>query len=203
MGEQPEPTSKEQNPAALLSHGFNSPFEEFSIALDLARKGIAVTYPRAIYMSGLESSRARFYIVDERRFRALEGIVVEDSKTLFLHTHNYLTIWGYWNGAAEMEENHLRPIDLARACKFGMVEDHIANTIVVNTKKLLEKAGYRDLSFLASHLLLSQRHDKSLILGPDSLPAVRLCNFELMQPLKNPESLLELQDPGEAIHFTD
>ncbi len=104
VGEQPEPTSNEQDPAALRSHGFNSPFEEFSIALDLARKGIPVTSPRAIYMSGLESSRASLYIVDERRFRALEGIVIEEGKTLFLPTHNYITIWGYLDGAAEREE---------------------------------------------------------------------------------------------------
>ncbi len=188
VGEQPEPTSKEQDAAVLLSHGFNSPFEEFSIALDLARKGISVTYPRAIYMSGLESSRASLYIVDERRFRALEGVVTEKGDRLFLANHNYLTIWGYWDGVAEMEEEleekHLRPIDLARACTLWIIEDSLAITLVENTRKLLEEAGYRDLSFLASHLLLSQRHDKSLIMNRDGLPEVRLCNFELMQPIK-------------------
>lgn len=32
----------------VRAHGFNSPFEEFSIALDLARRGVPTTYPRAI-----------------------------------------------------------------------------------------------------------------------------------------------------------
>jgi len=32
-----------------------------------------------------------------------------------------------------------------------------------------------------SHLLLSLRHDKRLILDENGLPTLRICNFELMQ----------------------
>jgi hypothetical protein len=197
VGEQPEPTSSEQDAGTLASHGFNSPFEEFSIALDLARKGIPVTYPRAIYMSGLESSRADLYVVDPRRFEFLRELVTEHGRPLFRPDHNYLTIWGYWNGVAEMEvetgEKHLHPIDLARALAHRIISESLAEILVGNARTRLRKAGYRDLSFLPSHLLLSRRHDKSFICDADNLPTVRLCNFELMQPLRN-------LDPANAGH---
>ena len=64
VGEKPEVNPSNEIGAAILAHGFNSPFEEFSIALDLARHGIPTIYPRAIYMSGLESSRSALYVVD-------------------------------------------------------------------------------------------------------------------------------------------
>ncbi len=40
----------------ILDYGYNSPFEEFSIAMELSRKGIETTYPRAIYMTGHRST---------------------------------------------------------------------------------------------------------------------------------------------------
>ena len=36
----------------VLEYGYNSPFEEISIAVDLTRKNIGTIYPRAIYMAG-------------------------------------------------------------------------------------------------------------------------------------------------------
>ena len=36
----------------ILDYGYNSPFQEFSIAMELSRKGMETTYPRAIYMTG-------------------------------------------------------------------------------------------------------------------------------------------------------
>ena len=105
VGEKPEVNASNEIAAAILAHGFNSPFEEFSIALDLARLGIPTIYPRAIYMSGLESSRSALYVVDKRRFESHLSLITENAAPLFRSDHNYLTIWGYWNGSAEMAED--------------------------------------------------------------------------------------------------
>jgi hypothetical protein len=169
----------------ILAHGFNTPFEEFSIAQDMARKGIHTVYPRAIYMSGLESSRSSLYVLDNRRFESHKGIVMEDGQPIFRADHNYLTIWGYWNGVAEMpeerDEGHLQPIDLGRACKRGLVTKALFNKLLERMIEQLQAAGYRDLTLKPSHFLLSLRHDKTLILDKDGLPTLRICNFELMQ----------------------
>ena len=61
VGEKPEVNPSSEIAAAILAHGFNSPFEECSIALDLVRHG------RKGIICGLESSRSALYVVDERR----------------------------------------------------------------------------------------------------------------------------------------
>jgi len=39
----------------ILDYGYNSPFEEAAIAIELSRKGIPTIYPRAVYMSSTET----------------------------------------------------------------------------------------------------------------------------------------------------
>jgi hypothetical protein len=185
VGEQPDSDLPGGGGRDILGHGFNTPFEEFSIALDMARKGIHTVYPRAIYMSGLESSRSSLYVVDLQRFESHQRIVMEDGQPIFLPDHNYLTIWGYWNGVAEMpeerDEDHLQPIDLGRACERGLITHSLVNRLLERMVAQLWAVGYRDLALKPSHFLLSLRHDKTLILDPDGLPTLRICNFELVQ----------------------
>ena len=182
VGEKPEVNPSNESATA---HGFNSPFEELSIALSLARLGIPTIYPRAIYMSGLESSRSAFYVVDQRRFESHRALVREDGAQLLRPDHNYLTIWGYWNGSAEMaddrDEAHVQPLNLAEATARGLIRADLMNELLRQTRERLHAAGYCDLQSSPAHLLVSIRHDKSLVLDGDGVPALRLCNFELMQ----------------------
>ncbi len=53
----------------ILDYGYNSPFEEFSIAMELSRKGIETTYPRAIYMTGHRSTVSSS-LVDNSRYES-------------------------------------------------------------------------------------------------------------------------------------
>ena len=59
-------------------------------------------------------------------FRVYLSLVTEDAAPLFRSDHNYLSIWGYWNGSAERaddrNEARLQPMDLARAA--GAQRDH-------------------------------------------------------------------------------
>lgn len=169
------------------AHGFNSPFEEVAIALDLANKGVPVAPPRAIYMSGHESSRANLYVKDRRRFEALRDIVQEDGKPLFRPDHNYLTLWGYWNGDVEpgedQEKTHLYPISAAHARQDGHITPEQLHALMERSAARLQAAGYRNLYPLPSHLLLSMRHDKSLVLDDDGLPTAGLCSFALLRRL--------------------
>ena len=187
VGEKAEVDPSNEIAAAILAHGFNSPFEECAIALDLARLGVPTIYPRAIYMSGLESSRSAFYVVDQRRFESHLSLVTEDAAPLFRSDHNYLTIWGYWNGSAEMaddrNEAHVQPVDLGRAVARGLITTELMLELLERTRERLQAVGYRDLQLTAAHVLLSIRHDKSIVFDADGAPSIRLCNFELMQKL--------------------
>lgn len=187
VGEQPEMIDGDAASLERVRYGYNSPFEEFAIALELTRKGLDTIYPRAIYMSGIESGRAGLYVLDSSRFERLQDLVTENGNPLFLPTHNYLTIWGFWNGLDEMlaskDEAYCVGVDLARAVQRGLVTAETSREVMERANRRLREAGFLDLDPRPSHFLLSQRHDKSLILDADGTPSLRRCNFAMIKRL--------------------
>jgi hypothetical protein len=107
------------------------------------------------------------------------------ARRFFRANHNYLTIWGYWNGSAEMTEDrdeaHVQPVDLGEAVARGLITTELRDELLERVRQRLEAVGYRDLQLRAGHVLLSVRHDKSILLDSDAAPVIRLCNFELME----------------------
>src|SRR5512143_444816 len=105
---------------------FNSPFEEVAIALDLKSKGIDTIYPRAIYMSGLESTRSELYVSDNRKYKSYEKLLTPEGTPVLRSNHNYLTIWGFWNGLDEIlahkDEAYCRGGNLAAARDSGSLK---------------------------------------------------------------------------------
>ncbi|MCS7337142.1 MAG: hypothetical protein NZ739_02750 [Verrucomicrobiae bacterium] len=101
MGEIPELGDSHPNAAAAKACGYNSPFEEFAIALGLARAGIKTVYARAIYMTG-RKGRAEHDLANERRFNALANLRTPDGEPAVRKDYDYITIWGFWNGPDEL-----------------------------------------------------------------------------------------------------
>ncbi|HEY5910928.1 MAG TPA: hypothetical protein VJA21_10035 [Verrucomicrobiae bacterium] len=180
---------RERDAAARLRRkpdpGYNSPFEEVAIALDLKSKGVDTTYPRAIYMSGLESTRSELYASDDRRYRSHQNLVAPDGQLVLRSDHNYLTIWGFWNGLDEIlaskDEAYCRGVNLHEACQSGIISVREAKQILEREQRKLAAAGYRDLFPKPTHYLLSLRHSGTLVLDDDGKPALRVCNFALIQ----------------------
>jgi hypothetical protein len=116
VGETRDPDDNAPPSGKLLPAGYNSPFEEVAIALDLQAKGLDATYPRAIYMSGLESTRSGLYVSDNRRYQSHHALVAPDGQPVLRSDHIYLTIWGFWNGLdeilADKDEAYCRGVDL-------------------------------------------------------------------------------------------
>jgi hypothetical protein len=185
VGETRDPGVDEPPSGTALSPGYNSPFEEVAIALDLQAKGVDTTYPRAIYMSGLESTRSGLYVSDNRRYESHQALVAPDGQPVLRSDHIYLTIWGFWNGLDEIlaakDEAYCRGVDLQEACRNGIINSRDARQLLAREQTKLAAAGYRDLSLKLTHYLLSVRHSGSLVLGADGKPAVRVCNFALIQ----------------------
>jgi hypothetical protein len=185
VGEQPEASAGCHGDGVLAPPGYNSPFEEVAIALDLKAKGVDTTYPRAIYMAGLESTRSGLYASDPRRYRSHQDLLAPDGQPVLRSNHNYLTIWGFWNGLDEIlaskDEAYCRGVNLQEACEYGIITSREADELLERKQRKLAAAGYRDLCPKLTHYLLSLRHSGSLVLGADGTPAVRICNFELIQ----------------------
>lgn len=185
VGEPPEPTGPTPRGTGRADLCYNSPFEEVAIALSLKARGVDTTYPRAIYMSGLKSTRSELYASDNRRYKSHQDLIAPDGQPVLMSDHNYLTIWGFWNGLDEIlanrDEAYCRGINLLEARQSGIINGRETKQLLAREQKKLQKAGYRDLLPKPTHYLLSVRHSGSLVLGEDGKPAVRICNFSLIQ----------------------
>jgi len=172
---------------AAADYGFNSPFEEFAYGLELARNGVLTVYPRAIYMTGHEAE-VPGEMADARRYQALSHILTPDGEPAMRSDHDYITIWGYWNGPDELlaarDLYHYRSINAERACLNGLISERVLAELLERAKANLAQHGFEDLSLRGSHLLLSIGPDDVLVRDPFGQPEVRLCSLELVRRLQ-------------------
>jgi len=188
VGQRPEADPFVRAEKRVLDHGYNSPFEEFSIAMDLSRKGIETTYPRAIYMTG-HSSRVSSSLADPRRYETHADLLTPEGHPILSERHDYLSIWGYWNGPDEMladkDEVLYRGVDALAAYREGRLTQREYFRLMRATKKTLAAAGVEDLSLRGNHLLLSVDREQRLAADKKGVPLVRICNFELLRSMDN------------------
>lgn len=187
VGEVPEVDPQSERGRRILDYGYNSPFEEFAFALELNRRGLPATYPRAIYMTGPQSEPAD-YIADQRRYESHRAILTPEGEPILRPDHDYIKIWGYWNGPDELlddaESEFYHGMSAQDACKEGLLSEKALQELLERKKIRLLKAGYEVLNLESHHLLVCSDSDRYLILDSDGFPKARLCNFELIQRIK-------------------
>jgi hypothetical protein len=170
--------------ARILDHGYNSPFEEFSIAMELSRNNIEVTYPRAIYMTGHRSSVSSS-LADDSRYESHEGLATPEGHPILSPHHEFLTIWGYWNGPDEAlavkDEVVYRGIDALAAYREGRLTKRQYVGVMRTATKRMAAVGIEDLSLRGNHLLLSIDRQQRLAVDKSGQPLIRVCNFELLK----------------------
>jgi hypothetical protein len=168
----------------ILEHGFNSPFEEFSIAMELSRQGLETTYPRAIYMTGHRSTISSS-LADASRYTSHAGLRRPDEHPILSPHHEYLSIWGYWNGPddelAVKDEVIYKGIDALAAYREGRLTQRGYVRVMRAAKKKMAAAGIEDLSLRGNHLLLSIDRQQNLAVDENRQPLIRICNFELLK----------------------
>ncbi len=168
----------------ILDHGYNSPFEEFAIAMELGRQGIETTYPRAIYMTGHRST-VSLSLVDDNRYESHAQLATPDGHAILSRQHEYVTIWGYWNGPddalAVKDEPIYTGIDALAAYREGRLSQRGYVKVMRAAKQRMAAMGVEDLSLRGTHLLLSIDRDERLALDEKGLPMMRICNFELLK----------------------
>lgn len=185
VGEQPDADPLTEEGARLVEYGYNSPFEEFAMALELAARGVPTTYPRAIYMCGIESARPADYAPDPTRYESHRDLKTPDGRPLLSTEHNYLTVWGYWNGVDEVLAAHDQPycegINLLQAWTGGFITAEEMRALMAAAQERVRREGFEYVELKPSHFVLSLRPDNTLIRDADGTPAVRLCNFESLR----------------------
>ena len=188
VGHKPVPSPETDEPQRAISHGYNSPFEEVSLSMRLARAGVETAYPRAIYMTGHKAEKPE-HAPDPGRYRTHRGLVAPDDHPVLSQTHDYITLWGYWNGPDELlaarDREYFRSVDAASALERDLVGREVYERMLRAFRERLIERGFEDLNLNGSHLLLSVDRRGQLASGRDGLPAMRICNFELLRPARS------------------
>ncbi|MCP5521873.1 MAG: hypothetical protein H7A46_10045 [Verrucomicrobiales bacterium] len=183
MGEVPDSSGGEERLESVRELGFNSPFEEFAMANDLNSRGFRTVFLRAIYMTGRKVERSG--VGDLRRHERLARIRTPDGEPLLLPDHDYITIWGFWNGADKLVVGHRGPasrgLDAESACFEGIINDETLADLIYLTQSRLAHRGYEHLDLRPNHVLVSVNERRELVRDSTGRPELRLCNFELLR----------------------
>ena len=181
------PDVAETSPA-LAAHGYNSPFEEFAFALQLAAAGVPTTYPRAIYMLGHLSTLPPESL-DPRRYASHREIRMPDGAPVLQRERNYILIWGFWNGLDEVlaTDDQMRRyccgLNAVQAQAQGWITPGEHDALLEKASRLLASAGFESTFLRGTHFLLTLSPTGELLRDPDGTASIRLCNFEHLRPL--------------------
>ena len=170
----------------ILEYGYNSPFEEFALAIELSRRGLPTIYPRAIYMTG-NKTEISGELFDNSRYKSHSSLKTPDGMPVLKKNRDYITIWGYWNGPDEKlaakDGDYYEGIDALRAYREGIIaKDEYIELLEIAKRRLLDN-GVEDLNLRGNHILLSLDSKRRLIKDEDGIPEIRLCNFEFLRKL--------------------
>jgi hypothetical protein len=183
VGEEPRGLAADPRWSAMRRHGYNSPFEEFKLAMELTRKGIHTSYPRAIYVTG-HGDVSTSGVTDERRFQEMQGEVGPDGQPVLRIGHDYITIWGYFRGHEDLSAPDATvlysPIGAGQAHAKALLTDDDLDELIRRHLKALAVAGYEDLNFEPDHILLSYMPGGDFQRDNDGCIATRHCNLEML-----------------------
>ena len=169
----------------IIEFGYNSPFEEVALAIKLDNGGILTTYPRAIYRIGIQTEISGS-LFDNQRYETHKHLVAPDGKPILKSNHNYIIIWGYWNGPDDMlaarDAGYVEGVDALRAWREGIITEEEYLALMKHNKERLSDLKIEDLNLRGTHILLSRQSSTGkLIRNQDGCPVPRICNFELLR----------------------
>lgn len=187
VGEEPVLRQGQRNAEQVLRHGYNSPFEAVSYALELQRRGVPTTNPRAIYMTGHRLSEAA-PVRDPRRFESHRGLLTPFGEPVLREGYDYITLWGFWNGTdamlADFDGAHFKCLNLRQAVRHELLDAAEAAEAVERYEALLRAAGFEALALGPGHLLISVEPGGLLRRDASGRVETRLCNMQFVRPLE-------------------
>jgi hypothetical protein len=171
-----------------IAYGYNSPFEEVSIALELSRGGIRTIYPRAIYMMG-NRNVVSAAISDDSRYQSHATIRTPEGYQVLRPGHSYTIIWGYWNGPDErlatQDSDYLEGINALEAYREKMISESQYIALIKRKRERLLSIGIEDLNLKGTHILLSKDSQGNLVKDDEGFFEIRVCNFEMLKRIES------------------
>jgi len=186
VGVYPDVDPLNENEQKLLAFGYNSPFEEVSLALYLRERGISTLCPMAVYMAGHRREMAP-YLFHESRYISHCHLLNPDGTPLLRQDRSYITIWNGWNDVDEEtdkeDEDFYERMSAQRAYRKRYVTKTEYVNLMQTIRERLKTVSVEDLNLRGSHFLVSLNDKGALIKHASGLPSVKLCSFELLRRL--------------------
>ena len=185
VGEKPDFDTATEQGRRIVEYGYNSPFEEFAIALDLSRKGFPAVYPRAVYMTGQEAVPSAYHL-DFSRYESHQAFLTPEG-TARTEPRPSITSPSGDTGTARTTCSRGRTSNTARASISSRRSTTDASTadelhdLMQRARKELAAAGFEDLNPEGTHWLLSTNPQDELIRNESGALALRMCNFGLLK----------------------
>jgi len=188
VGELPDESDEDAASRKIRQYGINSPFEEFAIAQTLNDLGIPTVYARAIYMTGTPKIEPSG---DFRRYLSHRDILDPEGGPALQENHNYITIYGYYNGpdysVAERGQLYM-PVDLYKAVYRGIIDERTSAFFLDKVKEKLRLAGFDGSLLKAGDLLLAVDSSGGIMNNSFGEPEVIIARFELIWKISDAAS---------------
>ena len=114
-----------------------------------------------------------------------EIIVPDKNEPILKKDHEYIIIWGYWNGTDEMlanyDGNYYTAINALSAYKHHLISKSTYFTLMETVKNKMMAVGIEDLNLRGTHILLSINSSNEIVTGEEGIPKTRICNFALLR----------------------
>jgi hypothetical protein len=184
MGSMPDMDPFDPVEKRVLAYGFNSPFEEISLALHLRSQGVSTISPLAVYMTGDKVEMADF-LFDESRYRRYAQILNPDGTPLLRTDRAYITLWGDWNRpdyeSGEKDGCFSQRLSALHAYRKKLIDEEEYVHLMDLVKRRLFKVGVEDLCLNGGHFLVALDRAGALIRDAEGTPEIRICYFELLR----------------------
>ena len=184
VGDLPPGDLRDPGYKRILLQGYNSPFEEFSLAIEMQRKGLRTVYPRAIYVTAQQCNTPSG-VMDARRFYKLAKLMTPDDHPALQLEPDYITIYGFWRGLeddqAPDDTGYWTPVDAQQACTMGLISEDRLKQVIERQRQILAAAGYEDVNLKGDHILLSIIPGGAIKRDANGDFELRQCNLEMVR----------------------
>jgi len=160
-----------------LAHGFNSPFEEVSLARRLRLRGVPCISPLAIYRTGSLSqfSEARF---DASRFRSHGQLLDCEGEPILQADYNYISIWEPWSCSGDEDSPPRQTFNAAQAVARHLISSEESSSLVAAYRSRLLDLGVEVMRLSPAHILLAADEEDRIVSDAEGAPETCLCNFQ-------------------------
>ena len=184
VGERPVLYGSPGRTEKAIDYGYNSPFEEFSVAHALSHRDIPTVYVRAIYKTGTEKLEAS---TDRRRYDSHAHLFTSDGTPILREDRNYITLRGFYSGPAAWVAGQTGglgwPLSVHQAQARGVLDHAEGDEIMQNTREAVAHVGY-DASLLdGSDVIIGMQASGEPERDANARLDIRISNFELIRPM--------------------